>query len=133
MNFIFILFGFSLFGIVIMIFFRAVELKKKKFVFSNKIRACADKFLLYFCLVLKKNTVKIKIWILNEFHLIPKKIGHRFSLIWRKIRDKIDNYFNHFHTPEINGKVNISNYWRKVSEHKEISSKNKIEAKDKSN
>lgn len=116
-----------------MISLRAIELKKRKFFFPRKIRACADKFLLYFCLVLKKNTAKMKNWVLNEFHLIPQKIKHRFSLIWQKLRDKIDNYFNHFHSPEISGKVNISNYWRKVSEHKEISSKNKIEAKDKSN
>lgn len=113
-----------------MIFLRIIEMYNRKFYLPKKIRFFADKFILNFWLVLKKNTVRIRNWILNESRLIPKKIAYYTNFIWSKFRNKVDSYFDNFHQYEINKKGDISNYWETVSNHKNSLSDKEDSEKD---
>lgn len=117
MNFAIISFCVSLAIIIFMIGLRSFEIRIGKAFIPSKLRFLADDLLSAIWFAISENIVRMLNWISRELSLIPRRVKMFLALVWKKIRDKVDSYFGHFHHHDLNDKGSVSVYWKSISDH----------------
>ena len=114
------------FSLLVLVFTtRFFEVAKNKFIISEKKRFVLDHRISKIILAVIKNIARMKKFFKNHKTLLPKRVIRIVHVMWSKLRDRIDKFFekmHRMHRKDIksnidNNKGAVSMYWKSVSEH----------------
>ncbi len=79
-----------------------------------------DRFLASKWFAFSENIGRMKNRVVSVVSTWPHRAKLTLSVVWGKIRNKVDKYFEHFHRSQYFGNRGpISSYWKTVSDHKD--------------
>mgnify|MGYP006351707441 FL=1 len=120
MNPTIIIFAISFFVILFMILKQNYDLNNNREASHDSFKKRMDRFLSTKWFAISGNIARIKNRVVSVIGTWPHRTKLTLSVVWGKIRGKVDSYFEHFHKSHyfaVRGQ--ISNYWKTVADHKD--------------
>ena len=120
MNPTIIIFAISFFVILLMILKQNYDLNNNREADHDSFKKRMDRFLSAKWFAISGNIARIKNRVVSVIGTWPHRTKLTLSVVWGKIRGKVDSYFEHFHkSHHFGARGPISHYWKSVSDHKD--------------